>query len=204
MNKNNQQIVSKKQLLKSIIVAFLIGGLVYTAAVLPAEYGKDPLGTGKLFGFSKLYIKENTNQLNFNKIELKDVGSPSKIAKPSEANNPAPEQQFNIIQDSITIKIPAKKGIEYKVKMLKYGSTKYEWHSKNKEIVFLDFHGEVEEKNPPKEVFYESYTVAYSNNMAGTFTAPFKGKHGWYFKNLSNKEITITLKLQGQYQLFNK
>ena len=87
--------------------------------------------------------------------------------------------------------------------MLKYGSVKYEWYSQNKEIVFLDFHGEVEEENPPKEVFYESYTVAYSNNMGGTFTAPFKGKLGWYFRNLSDKEITIIIKLKGQYKLFN-
>jgi len=203
MEKNNQLIVSKKQILKSVSIAFLIGVLVFVTAVLPAEYGKDPLGTGKLFGFSNLYIKENSFQLNFKKIELKDVGSPSAIVKPLEANNPAPEKQFDLIQDSIIVKIPAKKGIEYKVKMLKYGSAKYAWYSQNNEIVFLDFHGEVEEKNPPKEVFYESYTVAYSNNMAGTFTAPFKGKHGWYFKNLSDKEITIIIKLKGQYQLFN-
>lgn len=160
MEQNNQLVVRKEQVLKSISIAFIIGILVFIIAILPAEYGKDPLGTGKLFGFSRLYIKENTNQLNFKKIALKDVGSPSNITKPVEANNPALEKQFDIIQDSITVKIPAKKGIEYKVKMLKYGSTKYEWYSLNKEIVFLDFHGEVEEKNPPKEVFYESYTVA--------------------------------------------
>lgn len=203
MEKNNQLVVSKKQLLKSIVIAFIVGGFAFVAAVLPAEYGKDPLGTGKLFGFSKLYIKESSNQLNFKKIKIEDIGSPLSISKPLEANNPASEVQFDVIQDSITLKIPAKKGIEYKVKMLKYGSTKYEWYSQNKEIVFLDFHGEVEEKNPPKEVFYESYTVAYSNNMGGTFTAPFKGKHGWYFKNLSDKEITIIIKLQGQFKLFN-
>ncbi len=203
MEDKNQLIVSKKQLLNSVSIAFLIGILVFITAVLPAEFGKDPLGTGKLFGFSRLYIIENTNQLNFKKIKLKDIGSPSNISKPYEANNPASEIQFDVIQDSIIVKIPAKKGIEYKVKMLKHGSTKYEWYSQNKEIVFLDFHGEVEEKNPPKEVFYESYTVAYSNNMAGTFTASFKGKHGWYFKNLSNKEITIIIKLKGQYKLFN-
>ncbi len=203
MEKKNQLVVNKKQLLKSIVIAFIIGGLVFVTAVLPAEYGKDPIGTGKFFGFSKLYTNENSNQLNFKKIEFKDVGSPSNIIKPLEANNPVPVKQFDLIQDSITLNIPAKKGIEYKVQIRKYGSVKYEWHSQNKEIVFLDFHGEVAEKNPPKEVFYESYTVAYSNNMAGTFTAPFKGKHGWYFKNLSNKEITITIKLKGQYKLFN-
>lgn len=204
MKENNQLLVSTKQLMKSVIIAFIIGSLVFITAILPAEYGKDPFGTGKLFGFDKLYNKENINQLNFKQIKLKDVGSKPDVIKPIEANNPAPAKQFEIIEDSIIVKIPAKKGIEYKFKMLKYGSTKYEWHSTNKEIVFLDFHGEVKEKNPPKNVFYESYTVAYSNNMGGTFTAPFTGKHGWYFKNLSDKEITITIKLKGQYQLFNK
>ena len=204
MENKTQIIVSKKQLLKSFVLAILIGGIVFLVAILPAEYGKDPLGTGKLFGFSKLYIKENINQLNYNRIELKDVGSKPSVSKPNEAFNPAPEHQYEIVSDSITVKIPAKKGIEYKVKMLKYGSTKYEWHTNNKEIVFLDFHGEVKEENPPKDVFYESYTVAYSNNMGGTFTAPFTGKHGWYFKNLSDQEITIIIKLKGQYQLFNK
>ena len=146
MEKNNQLVVSKKQLLKSFIIAFLIGGFVFIAAVLPTEYGKDTLGTGKFFGFNKLHTKENNNQLNFKKIGLKDIGSPSSITKPSEANDPATKEQFKVTNDSITITIPAKKGIEYKVKMLKYGSTKYEWHSQNKEIVFLDFHGEVEEE----------------------------------------------------------
>ena len=204
MKNNTQNIVSKKQLLKSLFLAIIIGVTVFITAILPAEYGKDPIGTGKFFGFNKLHIKENTNQLDFKRIQLKDVGSKPSVIKPKEAYKSAPEHQYEIISDSITIKIPANKGIEYKVKMLKYGSTKYEWHSTNKEIVFLDFHGEVKEENPPKEVFYESYTVAYSNNMGGTFTAPFTGKHGWYFKNLSNKEITITIILKGQYQLINK
>lgn len=202
MKNKNQLIVSKKQLLKSIIIAFLIGGFVFLIAILPAEYGKDPLGTEKLFGFSKLYKKESVNRLDFKKIELKNIGSKPSIVKPSEANNPPPEKQLDIIQDSIIVKIPAKKGVEYKFKMLKYGSVKYEWYSQNKEIVFLDFHGEVERKVPSKNVFYESYTVAYSNNMGGTFTAPFTGKHGWYFKNLSDQEITIIIKLQGQFKLF--
>ena len=40
--------------------------------------------------------------------------------------------------------------------------------------------------------------------MGGTFTAPFKENTVGILKNLSDKEITITLKLKGQYQLFKK
>jgi hypothetical protein len=38
--------------------------------------------------------------------------------------------------------------------------------------------------------------------MAGTFTAPFEGKHGWYFRNESKQAIVVTLRLKGQYELF--
>jgi len=47
--------------------------------------------------------------------------------------------------------------------------------------------------------------VAYSNNMAGTFTAPFKGRHGWYFSNKKNSEdMVVTIYLDGQYELLKK
>lgn len=203
MTTNNQPNLTKGQLLKSLFIALLIGGVVLVAAVLPAEYGLDPLGTGKLFGFSKLYQENNdTNvRLNFKKITMDKLGSSVSVPRPIEADNPAPEVQSPERIDTITVAIPAKKGIEYKFKSLKYGRTKYEW-STDTGIVYIDFHGEVKQENPPKNVFYESYTLAYSNNMAGTLTAPFEGKHGWYFRNETNEDILVTIKLNGQYELF--
>lgn len=208
MTTKNQSLNNKRKILKSIILAFFIGTIVLLVAVLPAEYGIDLLGTGKLFGFSKLHNKEvemnktSTTGLNFKKITLNDVGSSTDILKPIEANNPPPKQQFLKREDVIKVIVPAKKGIEYKVKMLKYGSMKYEW-STTDQIIFTDFHGEVKQDNPPKDVFYESYTVAYSNNMGGTLTAPFEGKHGWYFKNLIDNDVVVVIKLKGEYELFN-
>ncbi len=208
MTTNNQPNLNKGQLLKSLIIALIIGSVVLLTAVLPAEYGLDPLRTGKLFGFSKLYQENNQTEnnetyssLNFKKIKMEKIGSPLNVPKPSEANNPPPEVQYPEREDTIEIIVPAKKGIEYKFKSLKYGSTKYEWTT-DKGIVYIDFHGEVKQENPPKNVFYESYTLAYSNNMAGTLTAPFEGKHGWYFRNETNEDIVVTIRLNGQYELF--
>lgn len=205
MNSNKQPVMGKKQLIKSIIIALILGVLVLVSAVFPAEYGMDPLGTGKLFGFEKLYKvdKKETkvSTLNFKKITLEKIGSTAAVPKPIEANNPPPEEQYTLREDTIKVLIPAGKGLEYKFKVLKYGSVKYEW-STDSGIVYIDFHGEVKQKNPPKNVFYESYTLAYSNNMAGTLTAPFEGKHGWYYRNDTKKDISITLRLKGQYTLF--
>lgn len=208
MTTNNQPNLNKGQLLKSLIIALIIGAIVLLTAVLPAEYGLDPLGTGKLFGFSKLYqgnekIESNEiySSLNFKKIKIVKLGSPLSVPKPSEADNPPPEAQYPQREDTIEVVVPAEKGIEYKFKSLKYGSTKYEWAT-DKGIVYIDFHGEVKQENPPKNVFYESYTLAYSNNMAGTLTAPFEGKHGWYFRNETKEDIIVTIRLNGNYELF--
>ena len=209
MTTNHQPNLSKGQLLKSLIIALIIGAFVLVAAVLPAEYGMDPLGTGELLGFSKLYQDDQPNttnepasSLNFKKIKMEKLGSSPSTPKPIEANNPAPEVQYPEREDTIEVIVPAEKGIEYKFKSLKYGSIKYEWTT-NKGIVYIDFHGEVKQEDPPKNVFYESYTLAYSNNMAGTLTAPFEGKHGWYFRNETTEDIIVTIRLDGQYQLFD-
>lgn len=208
MTTHTQPKLSKGQLLKSLLIALAIGAIVLVTAVLPAEYGIDPIGTGELFGFSKLHqdnqpteAAETNSSLNFKKIKMEKLGSAASVPKPSEANNPPPKVQYPLRNDTIKVIVPAEKGIEYKFKSLKYGSTKYEW-SIDKGIVYIDFHGEVKQANPPKNVFYESYTLAYSNNMAGTFTAPFEGKHGWYFRNETNEDIVVTLRLDGQYELF--
>lgn len=214
MAHSNQPVMNTKQLLKSVLWAFVIGTIVLVTAVLPAEYNIDPLGTGKLFGFSKLYMDDTpkntidstmrTVQTDVELLKLKKLGSPPSVVKPIEAENPPPEKQLGMRSDSISILVAAGKGIEYKFKALKYGSVKYDWKTSNNDIVYIDFHGEVHQENPPEEVFYESYTLAYSNNMAGTFTAPFEGKHGWYFRNKNDNDLTVTLHIEGQYDLLDE
>ncbi|VAW15345.1 hypothetical protein MNBD_BACTEROID03-837 [hydrothermal vent metagenome] len=214
MNDSNQPIMNKKQLLKSVLWAFIIGAIVLVTAVLPAEYNIDPLGTGNFFGFSRLYIDDTSKDItestsitvrtNVELLKLKKLGSPPSVPKPIEADNPPALEQLVIRNDTIEVIVDAEKGIEYKFRALKYGSVKYDWNTSDNAIVYIDFHGEVYQKNPPEEVFYESYTLAFSNNMAGTFTAPFEGKHGWYFRNKNEKDVTVTLHLQGQYELLEE
>ncbi|MEP3211501.1 MAG: hypothetical protein ABJN95_20105 [Maribacter sp.] len=211
MDQSNQPVMNKKQLLKSVIWAFVIGTIVLVTAVLPAEYGIDLLGTGKLFGFSRLYIEDTPKEATENNLitlqsdveilKLKKLGSPEGVPKPIEAGNPPPNEQLASRSDSISVLVAAGKGIEYKFRALKLGSIKYDWNTSNNDIVYIDFHGEVYQENPPEEIFYESYTLAFSNNMAGTFTAPFEGKHGWYFRNKNDRDVIVTLHLQGQYEL---
>ena len=212
MTTTKQSIVSKRQLGKAMLISIAIALIVLFTAVLPAEYNMDPLGTGKLFGFTKLYVadtvkseenpilKEEIPVLKRKVLILENVGSKADVAMPVEANNPPPKVQLALREDTIKVTVAKGKGIEYKVNMLKYGKAKYDWIT-DEGIVYTDFHGEVKQKNAPKNVFYESYTLGYSNNMAGTLTAPFEGKHGWYFRNKTQKDIVVTLHIKGEYAL---
>ena len=210
MTTNDQPVMGKKQLIKYLIISILIGGIVLVTAILPAEYNIDPLGTGKLFGFSRLYVapaEEEIGLLNaplkFKKLTIEESGSGTDVPVPEIVNDPAPAEQYTMREDNnITVIVPAGKGIEYKFKMLKHGNTKYEWYTDGS-ILYSDMHGELLSATPPEDEFFESYAEAYSNNMTGTLLAPFEGIHGWYFRNKNKEDVTVNIKLKGQYELFD-
>ncbi|MGJ1361174.1 hypothetical protein ACR79B_07190 [Sphingobacterium spiritivorum] len=194
------QILDKKSIIKQVIIALIIGAVLLVSAVLPAEYGIDPLGIGKVTGFSKLYVGDTgveTVAAGPHKIlKIENVGSPADVAKPAAADNPAPATQLAERTDEVSVVIPAGEGLEYKINMLKHGELKYEWITDKGELYF-DFHGEVKDNSN----YFQSYTIAYANNMAGSLLAPFEGPHGWYFKNNSKEDITVKIKMKGQYLL---
>ncbi len=55
MTEINPPRLETKQIIKATLAALILGTLIFVSAVLPAEYGKDPLGTGKLLGLNRLY-----------------------------------------------------------------------------------------------------------------------------------------------------
>ena len=212
MSEIKHPILETKKIIKATAIALIIGAIILLTAVLPAEYGIDPTGAGHYLGFSKLYhhveradttsAVEMVAQKPQRLLKLEDGGSSPKVAIPAEANIPAPKRQLEVREDSVLFNVPAGKGLEYKINMLKHGKVKYEWTT-DRGTVFFDFHGEVKEKSPTDNVYFESYTVAYSNNMIGNFLAPYEGKHGWYFQNKSDTDIAITIRLKGQYELID-
>jgi hypothetical protein len=50
--------------------------------------------------------------------------------------------------------------------------------------------------------YAQSYEKRPSTSQAsGTLTAPFPGIHGWYWENTGDREITVTLKSAGFYNI---
>ncbi len=175
MSENNIELHSTAVLIKASIIAALAATMLFITIILPAEFNKDPLGTGKFLGLTVL-------------------SAPAKSLPKAPVKNAA----SNTVQtDDVKISVPAGRGIEYKFQMMKYADLKYEWKSDGEQIYF-DFHGE------PKggaAGYFKSYAISTASAVKGTMTAPFDGSHGWYWKNNSDKDIIITLKTSGIYTL---
>lgn len=202
--------LEKKKIIINAVLAVVISSLLLVVAVLPAEYGIDPTGAGKLMGFDRLYVAEEATTIEkvfvekgaikeettYKILTMKDLGSDPSVERPSEIDNPAPVKQSDFRNEDFTIDVLAGKGIEFKVKMKKNDRFKYEWLT-DQGVLFHDMHAEINKQSK----YFESYAQAYSNNMTGTHIAPFEGIHGWYFKNRSDKDIKVKLRLSGQFSI---
>lgn len=179
--------VSAKTLLIATLTALLISFLAYITVILPAEYNVDPTGIGKKLG---LMVLSET------KIEIEAVTPPLTNQNISD-KNPAMDT-LESREDMVSVTIPAKKGIEYKFKLKQFGNLTYEWKTNDGSNIYFDFHGE-----PAGDTtgYFESFTIATTNQMQGSATVPFDGSHGWYWKNTSNQDVMIELKTSGNYQV---
>jgi hypothetical protein len=100
-------------------------------------------------------------------------------------------------ENVVTVVVPAKKGVEYKFYLKQYEKLTYEWTSEAP--LYFDFHGEPLDYEVTK--YFESFTEATSDKMKGTMTVPFEGSHGWYWKNNSEQDVSVTLKTKGNYNV---
>jgi hypothetical protein len=174
MNEFKVLVHSTRTLTKAGMMAIIVAIVLLITCILPAEYNIDPTGIGKALGLTA--------------IAQASEKSPSLVVDHG--------QQIHVLRnDSIDIVIPADKGLEYKFYMEKYAHLEYEWKTDG-EVLYFDFHGEPEGDTTG---YFESYSITTSNNMKGSLTTPFKGVHGWYWKNRSQQPITVSLTTKGYY-----
>ena len=56
---NTHQPPSPRSILIAVGIAFILGSAVLAVAILPAEFGIDPLGTGRMLGLNALAAEDN-------------------------------------------------------------------------------------------------------------------------------------------------
>jgi hypothetical protein len=66
--------------------------------------------------------------------------------------------------------------------------------------VYTDFHGHEPDAGDDAWVRYEEQQSGRGGH--GSLVAPFAGEHGWYWLNISEQPVVITLNLSGYYSDF--
>lgn len=206
------ELPSTRKLLRSTVIAILVAAGLLVTVVMPSEYAIDPTGVGRTLGLTQM----GELKLILAQEALADAAPPQAAAPtttPTAA--PAPVQQVAQVQPiekpvtkPVTAPAPALKtnqmsvtlkpgeGTEIKLEMLKGKTVSYEWTATGG-LVNYDTHGEP--YNGEKGYFHSYNKGKQVEGHKGQFTALFDGTHGWFWRNRSNKDVTISLNTTGDY-----
>jgi hypothetical protein len=188
---------SKTKIVKASVVALLVATVVLFTAILPAEYGIDPLGVGSMLGLTDLAAADVASE----------APAPAASATPAApAAPPAAGVQHGAYReyprtykmDSRDVVLKPGKGTEIKNHMAKDAVMVYSWTASDK--VLFEFHGEPDKK-PTKEYYdsYEKDDKVGKTESFGSFTAPSTGIHGWFWENKTKSDVKIRLNTAGFY-----
>jgi hypothetical protein len=191
------ELPSKKQLNRATLVAAGVAGFLLVTTVLPAEYGVDPTGIGRVLG-------------------LTPMGEMKRDAATAEAEAeaaPAATENGDILLDEepastsqaaggsvgrVQLTLAPNQGEEVKATMNAGDEFTYEW-STGGPVIRFELHGE---PVPAKGDEFTSFEKGSSAGAKGKFRAPFNGTHGWYWRNNTSSPVTVAVSATGTFQKF--
>lgn len=186
------QAPSAGAILKATGIALAVAVVLLFTVVLPAEYGIDPLKTGKALGLTNLSKASEP-------ASAKAAALPAPGARPTPVATGIYTAQPAIYKvDSEDLALGPGEGVEIKYHMQKGAGMLYSW--KADANVAFEFHGEPDQK--PNKDYFESYQLddkVGQDHAYGSFTAPTTGIHGWFWENKTHKTVQIHLTTAGFY-----
>lgn len=187
------ELPNEAQLIRSTFIAVIGAALILVSVVLPAEYGIDPTGAGRLLGLTNM--GEIKNELKEEAESDKQLHGDSQSTSLTDSIvgffiGSAHAQE--VWRDTIQFTLKPGEYTETKLVMNEGAQAQYIWMSNGGRINFdLHAHGGGQSKT------YEKGRGASKGE--GNINAPFKGEHGWFWRNRDKSTITITLKINGDY-----
>lgn len=173
-------------LARTTLLAALVAALLLVTMVVPAEYGIDPLGTGRWLGLTAIAAPART---------AVPPPLPGAALKP-ERSGPAAFYPGSYKYDVYEVELEPFASIEYKYQLEQDAMMMFSWTATAPMI--QDFHGE-RASAPAGAPADESYDTELRESASGTFTAPYAGIHGWYWENQNPDPVTVRLTTSGFY-----
>jgi hypothetical protein len=198
---------SMGKIITATAIALLVAIVVLVVFVLPAEYGIDPLGTGRAMGLTDLAkAADKPAPTPAAPVPAPAADSARATINPVLVSSPtgdAPSvrdvfiaQPSHFQFDSREITLAPGEGMEIKYNMKKGAGLLYSWTASA--TLSYEFHGEPDVKPAGREGtdYYESYDLddkVGKSQAHGTFIAPSTGIHGWFWENKSGAPVKLKL-----------
>lgn len=175
---------------KAVLWAASAAAALLVGVVMPAEYGIDWTGAGRMLGLTTMGEQKVA--------AVKAGAAPLAAVAANGSGAPAPARYATpagraLRNDSVDVTLPPKGEVEYKALLAEGDAIVYEWDAGGASLTF-DFHGEP--AAGPQGAFL-SFEKGSAAKGAGTLKAPFAGTHGWYWRNSTAATVVIRLKVSG-------
>ena len=196
------ELPSSQKLIKSTILAAISAVVLLFTVVLPAEYGIDPTGVGKLLRLTEM------GQVKQQLAEEAAADAAGLVATETSDIDNMTEQTINTTptdttvadgqwRDEIPFTLTPGEGIEIKMKMSEGDKANYSWAVTGGEVNF-DTHGDA----LGKAISYEKGRGVASDE--GVLEAAFTGNHGWFWRNRGDSDVQVVLRTRGDYSTIKK
>lgn len=204
------ELPSTGQLIRSTVIAAVIAVVLLLTVVLPAEYALDPTGAGRILGLTEMgEIKEQLAEeaaadqaAEAVAVEPDTEKAPEATETPAKTEEPASQSQAAPAtepqptetqwRDEIRVELSPGEGTEYKLTMEEGDVARYSWVAEGGPINY-DTHG----NGSGQAISYEKGRGVPEDE--GELEAAFTGKHGWFFRNRNDDDITLVLRVRGDY-----
>lgn len=190
---NPADLPSSAKLIKSTIVAAVVAAFLLVVAILPAEYGIDPTGVGKVLGLTnmgeiKTSLAREAEAQGIEETAIQPV-------QPIQEVVPKPVETVTALRkDSLEFTLVPNEGKEIKLTLNKGERARYVWYTDGAAANFDGHSDSVKHK-----IDYKSWQKGRSQREEGEIVAEFDGKHGWFWRNRTSKPMKITLQVEGEY-----
>lgn len=196
------------QLVRSTLIAAGVAAALLVTVVLPAEYGIDPTGVGRLLGLAEL--GEIKTQLH----QEAEADAAMDRAAPPASTPAAPDKRSSLLgtivaelvigsaaaqaapaqkSQEFTVTLKPGEGTEVKADMKKGAKLSYAWTVEGG-TVNHDTHGD---GSGSSEISYSKGRAVPSDK--GEFVAAFDGNHGWFWRNRGSAPVTVKLTATGDF-----
>ena len=205
---SDTELPSSRGLLRSTAIAAAAAVLLLITVVLPAEYGADPTGVGRVLGLTRM----GEIKMQLAKEAAADAAADSAGGTSAAVIAAAPQPPASVVaavpspatatspvakSEEVQVILRPGESNEVKLAMSKGARVSYQW-STDRGVVNYDTHAD--RKEPPA-IKYHGYGKGQGKpSDEGVLVAAFDGMHGWFWRNRTSEVVTVTLRATGDFR----